>query len=146
MNISVSSEADVYTTSDNEDRVIESFSNGTNSFTYCVLQWTDNSVDVNLLRTTEKEVALFDAENQDDIYMAVYDLRGTVRLQAILGIFTTILVCVVLGSGAMFFSKLTTDLVIWGWGLLRHKGVKIGNRQPVEESGSKSWHTITVEE
>lgn len=44
--------------------------------------------------------------------MAIYDLTTEVKLQAALGLVTTVLVCTMLGSGAMLFSKLTTDLVI----------------------------------
>jgi hypothetical protein len=39
-------------------------------------------------------------------------MRANVQIQSILGIVTTFMVCFVLGSGAMLFSKLTTDLVI----------------------------------
>lgn len=42
--------------------------------------------------------------------MAIYDLTTEVKLQAALGLVTTVLVCTMLGSGAMLFSKLTTDL------------------------------------
>lgn len=42
----------------------------------------------------------------------IYDLRYPTRVQAVCGLGTTFLVCMVLGSGAMIFSKLTTDLVI----------------------------------
>mmetsp|Transcript_13668 Transcript_13668/g.21406 ORF Transcript_13668/g.21406 Transcript_13668/m.21406 type:complete len:287 (+) Transcript_13668:989-1849(+) len=75
------------------------------------IQWADPDVTISRLRDSEKEITVLDLPDEQ-IYMAVYDLRGSVRLQAVLGILTTILVCAVLGSGAMFFSKLTTDLVI----------------------------------
>lgn len=42
----------------------------------------------------------------------IYDLRYPTKVQAVCGLGTTFLVCMVLGSGAMIFSKLTTDLVI----------------------------------
>ena len=66
------------------------------------------------LRSDEKEIAVLFPEETGKhyIYLAVYDLRDTVKLQAWLGIITTFMVCVVLASGAMLFSKLTTDLVI----------------------------------
>jgi hypothetical protein len=48
----------------------------------------------------------------DAIYMVIYDLKRSIKLEAALGIVTTILVCTMLGSGAMIFSKLATDLVI----------------------------------
>lgn len=78
------------------------------------LQWPETTVDISKLRDSEKEItALNDPDlSEDDIYIAVYDLSSTVKLQAGLGIATTFLVCIVLGSGAAFFSKLTTDLVI----------------------------------
>lgn len=44
--------------------------------------------------------------------MIIYDLRYPTKVQALCGLGTTFLVCMVLGSGAMIFSKLTTDLVI----------------------------------
>lgn len=34
------------------------------------------------------------------------------KLEAKLGIATTLIVCIVLGAGAWYFSKITTDLVI----------------------------------
>ena len=78
------------------------------------LKWPETTVDISKLRDSEKEItALNDPDlSEDDIYIAVYDLSSTVKLQAGLGIATTFLVCIVLGSGAAFFSKLTTDLVI----------------------------------
>jgi len=39
-------------------------------------------------------------------------MKANERIQAGLSIGTTLLVCIVLGSGAMLFSKITTDLVI----------------------------------
>lgn len=72
--------------------------------------WYNTSVDVSNLRSQEKEVTLI--EDGEDNYMAVYDIRSGVVLNAQLGIITTFLVCIVLSSGAAIFSKLTTDLVI----------------------------------
>ena len=45
-------------------------------------------------------------------YLAVYSFKSTEATSAILSLFTTLLVCIVLASGAMLFSKITTDLVI----------------------------------
>ena len=53
-----------------------------------------------------------EGDSDEVIYLAIYDLTQEVQLQAALGLVTTILVCTMLGSGAMLFSKLTTDLVI----------------------------------
>lgn len=65
-----------------------------------------------MLRTPEKEIQQLDGINSAHIYLAVYDMRSGVILNAQLGILTTFLVCIVLSSGAAIFSKLTTDLVI----------------------------------
>lgn len=79
-----------------------------------LLIWQNYDVDVLSLRDDEKEIVSLDSPDlsENEIYLAVYDLSQQVKIQAILGICTTILVCIVLGTGAMFFSKLTTDLVI----------------------------------
>lgn len=46
------------------------------------------------------------------MYLALYDNRYLNRLSAQLSIATTFLVCIVLGAGAMIFSKMTSELVI----------------------------------
>lgn len=46
------------------------------------------------------------------MYLAVYDLSDIVQLDAKLGIATTLIVCIVLGAGAWYFSKITSELVI----------------------------------
>lgn len=44
--------------------------------------------------------------------MAIYDMRYNVKLEAVLSLITTFLVCAMLAAGAALFSKMTTDLVI----------------------------------
>jgi hypothetical protein len=44
------------------------------------LVWQNDEVDLSLLRNTEKDIVSLDLENQDLIYLAVYDLRRTVKL------------------------------------------------------------------
>ena len=44
--------------------------------------------------------------------VAVYDLRQTQYIQAILGILTTLFICVVLASGSLVISKVTQELVL----------------------------------
>mmetsp|Transcript_32582 Transcript_32582/g.49821 ORF Transcript_32582/g.49821 Transcript_32582/m.49821 type:complete len:350 (+) Transcript_32582:1594-2643(+) len=78
---------------------------------FITIYWNTTEADPALLRDSEKEIAALDTPEYAT-YLAVYDLREQVRLQAILGVATTILVCAVLGVGAMIFSKITTDLVI----------------------------------
>ena len=63
-------------------------------------------------RKAEKELVSIDSDDKDDLYLMIYDLRYPTKVQAVCGLGTTFLVCMVLGSGAMIFSKLTTDLVI----------------------------------
>ena len=76
------------------------------------LNWEASDVKIDDLRPNEKEIVSLSYVEEPAIYLAVYDLRQTVKLQAYLGIATTILVCIVLASGAMIFSKMTNDLVI----------------------------------
>ena len=79
------------------------------------LEWRAEGFDVTTYRKSEYAgVSLESLEGDSDnvVYFAIYDLTTEVKLQAALGLVTTILVCTMLGSGAMLFSKLTTDLVI----------------------------------
>lgn len=61
------------------------------------------------LRIVEKE---FVTLQDNDSFVAVFDLRKTSRLNAGLGIARTVFICVVLAGGAIFFSKDANDLVI----------------------------------
>lgn len=79
------------------------------------LEWRADGFDVETYRKSEYagvSLPSLDGDSEDVIYFAIYDLTTEVKLQAALGLVTTILVCTMLGSGAMLFSKLTTDLVI----------------------------------
>ena len=44
--------------------------------------------------------------------MAVYDIRGTTWLEAVLGIATTFLVCGILLSGSLLLNRITQQLVV----------------------------------
>lgn len=48
----------------------------------------------------------------ENIYFGVYDKKWMVELSATLGLCQTFGVCIILSSGAYFFSKITSDLVI----------------------------------
>lgn len=54
----------------------------------------------------------FETHRHEEVYIAVYDLSSITHLDAKLGMATTIIVCIVLGFGAWYFSKITTELVI----------------------------------
>ena len=45
-------------------------------------------------------------------YLAIYDIRSIVHLQAALSLLQTIVVCLILTAGAIMFQKITSDLVI----------------------------------
>ena len=70
-------------------------------------------MNIDSLREDEQEYVQLDTgKDSPELYYAIYDLRDVVYLQAVLGIANTFLVCVILGAGAMIFSKITNDLVI----------------------------------
>lgn len=50
--------------------------------------------------------------DQAQRYLAIYDLKKQMKLEATLSLATTLLVCTMLAGGAAIFSKMTTDLVI----------------------------------
>jgi len=68
--------------------------------------------DYNDLRDIEKELVPSDNESLSDYYIAVFDLRPNVRLEAIFGIIQTIMVCIVLVGGVFMLSKDANDIVI----------------------------------
>jgi hypothetical protein len=71
------------------------------------VSWT-SQVDAGSLRATEQQVVSLENGN----FVAIYDLRKNSKLQAGLGIGTTLFVCFILASGALLFSKEANDLVI----------------------------------
>lgn len=77
-----------------------------------ILEWYDPIHNISDLRGSEKEIIYFPTSNKHAVYIAVYDLRDIVVLESNLGIATTVIVCIVLGAGALIFSKMTTELVI----------------------------------
>jgi hypothetical protein len=60
------------------------------------------------LRGSEQSLVSSD----DGDFLAIYDLRPTTKLGATLGIYTTLIVSVVLGTATLVFNKITSDLVI----------------------------------
>ena len=78
-----------------------------------LFRWKDEKVDIKDLRESEFEITqLTDGVPKGQIFLAVYDLRPTVYIQATLGLVTTFMICFVLGAGTMIFSKFTNDLVV----------------------------------
>lgn len=68
------------------------------------------------MRSSEKEIVKVEGYNsltrEEFQGIATYDLRPNTRLQAGLGIGTTLFVCIVLASGALLFSNEANTLVI----------------------------------
>eukprot|EP00831_Metopus_contortus_P005409 TRINITY_DN12048_c0_g2_i4.p2 TRINITY_DN12048_c0_g2~~TRINITY_DN12048_c0_g2_i4.p2 ORF type:complete len:150 (-),score=47.88 TRINITY_DN12048_c0_g2_i4:3-452(-) len=64
------------------------------------------------LRITEKEIVSPTDSAFEETYIAVFDLREDTQMDALLGIISTIFVCVMLTIGAFMFTKDATDLVI----------------------------------
>jgi hypothetical protein len=78
-----------------------------------VIEFTrDSNTNPADLRTAEKELVSIGGDFYDYTGVAIYDLRSNSQLQAGLGIGTTLFVCIVLASGALTFSSLTSNLVI----------------------------------
>jgi len=68
-----------------------------------ILSWQNPDIDYRDLRKIEKEIVSPEGIDQRHTYYAVYDLRWDVKTQAILGIIQTIVVCLILATGAWFF-------------------------------------------
>ena len=78
------------------------------------------------LRVSEKEVVIL-STSDNEYYYAIYDLRQIVYIQSALGIATTVLVCVILGTAALVFARQTNDLVIFPIELMIEKINQITN-------------------
>lgn len=77
-----------------------------------VLEWKADGIVLRELRTNEKEIRQLYDIDENQIYLAIYDMRSSVRFNAALGIAQTFMVCVVLSAGAGMFSKISNELVI----------------------------------
>lgn len=76
------------------------------------LIWQADHVNYQDLRSNEIEIVSSKYIPLQHRYLAVYDIRYLVKLQAGLGIIQTFIVCVILSAGALMFQKITQDLVI----------------------------------
>jgi len=73
----------------------------------------ESGVNPDELRSVEKEfVTAYGVHDESKVYVSFYDLRKVTKLQAGLGIATTILVCFILASGSLIFNRITGELVI----------------------------------
>lgn len=73
--------------------------------------WSDGT-DLASLRAEEKQVSYFKHPDFEDYSIAVNDLRKFTKTGAILGIVTTLVICLVLATGSLLLSKVTQDLVL----------------------------------
>ena len=58
-----------------------------------------NGDDLSDLRPAEKQVSWYVSQITDDVAIAVHDLRHFTRIAAVLGLITTLIVCVILATG-----------------------------------------------
>ena len=72
------------------------------------LTW-ESDVSIDSLRPSEKDLVRLD---NDENYIAVFDLRFQTKLTAALSIVRTLFVCGVLGFGSLYFSKDAHEIVI----------------------------------
>ena len=78
-----------------------------------VIEWLSATTSVHQLRHQEKEIAEYRRnvpENQS--YVAIYDMRALVRIEAILSLTATVGVIFALGLATMVFSSMRTELLI----------------------------------
>ena len=59
----------------------------------------ENNVDLSDLRPAEKQVSWYRSQITDEVAIAVHDLRHFTRIAAVLGLVTTLVVCVILATG-----------------------------------------------
>jgi hypothetical protein len=76
------------------------------------LIYDDPTVDATILRNNEETIVYPSNYNTNLTYVAIFDIRSSVKLDALLSILQTIFVCIVLTIGAVIFTKDANDLVI----------------------------------
>lgn len=77
------------------------------------LEWHDDEEDKDYKKLRIQEIQIFTLDlPEPNRYIAIYDMRTLSRFQAALGIIQTIIVCLILSAGALFFQKMTSELVI----------------------------------
>ena len=73
--------------------------------------WNEGT-DLSTLRTEEKQVTFYISPLTQEVCIAVNDLRAFTKTAAILGVITTLVICIVLATGSLLLSKVTQDLVL----------------------------------
>ena len=73
--------------------------------------WSDGTR-LDDLRTSEKQVSYYIMPKTDRVAIAVHDLRYENQLAALLGMVTTILICLVLAAGTYILSRFIQRLVL----------------------------------
>lgn len=73
--------------------------------------WSDGTK-LDDLRTNEKQVSYYIQPETDRVAIAVHDLRYENQLAALLGMVTTILICLVLAAGTYILSRFIQRLVL----------------------------------
>ena len=107
--------------------------------------WQSPVIKSSDLRPIEKEINSFVVENSNADYLAVYDLRKITKLEAMLGIGTTFLVCFVLAAGSLALSRITIDLVITPIEAMMDK-VKRISENPLKAAAEEENEQLAIEE
>lgn len=105
------------------------------------LTWLSNSTQIDELRASEKELINLD---QDEHYLAIFDLRFATRMTAALSITRTFFVCAVLAFGSLFFSKDAHEIVILPIEQMIRKVNSIA-RNPIEAAQDEATQAIEDE-
>lgn len=109
-----------------------------------ILEWIKEDINITKIRDQEKDQAFLDDLDEDEEYLAVYDQRSQSKLEAALGIGTTVLVCIVLASGSMFFSKISNELVINPIETMLKRVVQIG-KDPLKAAHDEEEREYLIE-
>ena len=96
------------------DAYIESYEEDTAPLLQITIEdfFWNSGADLSKLRTDEKQVSYYVDPDTEHLAIAVHDLRKMTKTAAVLGIVTTLCICVVLATGSLLLSKITQDLVL----------------------------------
>lgn len=103
----------------------------------------ESGTNPNDLRSNEKEFVVHESLSGKQL-IAILDLRANTKMEAMLSIFQTIFVCIVLATGAMVFQNQTNDLVITPIESMIEK-VKAISKDPLKAAAEEDAQALAIE-
>jgi nitrate/nitrite-specific signal transduction histidine kinase len=107
--------------------------------------YTDPKVNVDSLRSVEKELVSFKNNETGKEYAVVFDMRKQTKLAAALGMGVTFVVMIVLALGSLALTRITYELVVTPIEAMMDKVKRIGEN-PLKAAAEEENEQMALEE